>query len=228
LGKNFVSVEDVDKTLDELNEGESVTALTDQVEEDSARLDQVSPGACCMEFMEQRTKNILANGSDEAPGMLKQFLDVVVVPIAMKEMTQEEFEQGVSKMSALWGSDVWDLLTTNVGNMVDGLNAMLDNHDDFWSHVDENVVTELARLEQEKEGIDKMIEKFKAKYVKRDDTNEDNVAKRKQMYEEFKSRKDRLNMDKAPATKEELKAYIETHRVHMKPMADLYVKTIHK
>ena len=64
FGKNFVSVEDVDKTLDELNEGESVTALTDQVEEDSARLDQVSPGACCMEFMEQRTKNILANGSE--------------------------------------------------------------------------------------------------------------------------------------------------------------------
>ena len=62
--------------------------------------------------------------------------------------------------------------------------------------------------------------------MKRDDTNEDNVAKRKQMYEEFKSRKDRLNMDKAPATKEELKAYIETHRVHMKPMADLYVVVV--
>ena len=48
----------------------------------------------------------------------------------MKEMTQEEFEQGVSKMSALWGSDVGSS-TTNVGNMVDGLNAILDNHDDF-------------------------------------------------------------------------------------------------
>eukprot|EP00938_MAST-03A_sp_MAST-3A-sp1_P005600 g5600.t1 len=229
LGKDFVSVEDVDKTLDKLNEGESETVLADQVEEESARLDKLSPGICCMEFMEMRTKNILDNGSDEAPGMLKQFLDVVVIPIAMKEMTQEEFEQGVSKMSELWGSDVWDLLTTNVGNIVDGLNAMLDNHDDFWSHTDKNVVPELARLQQEKEGIDKMIERFRAKYVKRDDTNKDNVAKRKQIYEEFKSRKDRLNMDKAPTTKEELKGYIETHRVHMKPMADLYneVKLFH-
>ena len=46
-------------------------------------------------------RKIFCHRSDEAPGMLKQFLDVVVVPIAMKEMTQE-FEQGVSKMSALW------------------------------------------------------------------------------------------------------------------------------
>ena len=70
-----------------------------------------------------------------------------------------------------------------------------------------------------------MIEKFKAKYVKKI-TQMRTMSRNENKYEEFKSRKDHLNMDKAPATKEELKAYIETHRVHMKPMADLYVVVV--
>jgi len=224
LGPEFVSIDEVKSALEEADETNMEEEIEREVQDEQTQIDNLlrdrGPGVCCLEFMERRTKHIKENEVDNALLLLKQFLNAVVIPVGTREMTTEEFSNGMTKMSEQFGSDVWELLIANIRDKVEGLNVMLKDHATFWSAVDDNVPAELGRLRQEKDGIQKIIDKYESGYKSVQD--EEGEIKRKEMYDRFVKRKNDLNMgENVPDNEATIKPYIETHRERMKSMTDL-------